>query len=373
MRLDRRYRGLFTLSLILCIASCSSSAPPPPPPPTEVGIITVAAQAVPIELNYAARTAGLREVEVRARVSGILQRRAYTEGARVKEGELLFRIDPAPYAAEVERARAQVAVEAARAAEARQQRERAETLVTQGVVSKREFDTAIAAAASSQATLDAAKAALRKAQLDLSYTEVRAPISGLTSREARSEGSLINSSDDSALLTRIAQTNQLYVEFSLPVTEANWIRTLMRGTQSPVRVAVDSAEGRDLKLAAILEFIDTQVDEFSGTVQARATLDNPQSQLLPGQFVRARVLGVTLSDATALPVRAVLRNPMGSMVWVVDAKNKVQPRPVQLGQTLANQIVILSGIRAGERVVVDGVIKLQPGAIVKPITALAEH
>jgi membrane fusion protein, multidrug efflux system len=280
----------------------------------------------------------------------------------------LFRIDPAPYQAEVARARAQVAVEQARAAETQRQRERSDPLVAQGVVSRREYDEAVANAESARAALNAAKAALQKAQLDLDYTSVRAPISGLTSRETRSEGSLVNAGEDSALLTRISQTDQLYVQFAMPVNEAALVRSAAQ-EQKTAQVIVQTPEGRDVPQPAKLEFVDTLVDPQSGTVQARATLPNTGAGLLPGQFMRARITGITLPNATSVPSRAVLRSPMGAMVWVVGKENKVQPRPVQLGQTSGNETVITSGLKAGESVIVEGVIKVQPGAVVRPVPA----
>lgn len=364
-------RGLAFAAAALVTAGCGDKTQQGGPPPPEVGIITVQDRPVPIELTYMARTAGVREVEVRARVSGILLRRLYTEGTRVKEGDVLFRIDPAPYQAEVARARAQVAVEQARAAEAQRQRERSDPLVAQGVVSRREYDEAVANAESARAALNAAKAALRKAQLDLDYTTVRAPIDGLTSRETRSEGSLVNAGEDSALLTRISQTDRLYVEFAMPVNEALLVRSASQDAKG-AQVIVQTPEGRDLPQPAVLEFVDTLVDQGSGTVQARATLPNTGAGLLPGQFVRARISGITLPKATSVPSRAVLRSPMGAMVWVVGQDNKVQPRPVQPGQTTGNETVIASGLKAGERVIVDGVIKVQPGAVVRPVAAIAD-
>jgi membrane fusion protein (multidrug efflux system) len=360
------WRGAAAAFLALIIAACGKPPQQSGPPPTEVSVVKVDRRPVPIELTYMARTAGVREVEVRARVSGILLRRLYTEGSRVKEGDLLFRIDPAPYAAEVERARAQVAVEQARSDEAAQQKRRADPLVEQGVVSKREYDEAVAAAASTQAALEAAKADLRKARLDLSYTDVRAPITGLTSREARSEGSLVNADDDTSLLTRISQSDQLYVQFSLPVGEAEMVRAALQQPQTPVKVIVQSAEGKDLQNAAKLEFVDTLVDQASGTVQARATLANQDSGLLPGQFVRARIVGIMLPNATVVPARAVLHSPMGAMVWVVNDQNQVEPRPVTVGQTIDNDVLINSGLNGGERIIAEGVIKVRPGAPVKP-------
>jgi membrane fusion protein (multidrug efflux system) len=357
------WRGPLAAALTLLVVSCGKGPQQGAPPPVEVGVVTVQEKPVPLDLSYMARTAGVREVEVRARVSGILLRRLYTEGSRVKEGDLLFRIDPAPYAAAVEQAQAQVGVEEARANEARRQKERSDPLVEQGVVSKREYDEAVSAAASTQAALEAARAALSKARLDLGYTNVRAPITGLTSREARSEGSLVTAGDDSALLTRISQTDELYVQFSMPVAEAEMVRSALQ-RQVPVQVVVQSVDGEDLSQAARLEFVDTLVDQSSGTVQARGTLPN-ESNLLPGQFVRAHVKGITLPQGTVIPARAVLRSPMGAMVWVANAQNKVEMRPVTLGQTIENDIVVPSGLKAGERVIVEGVIKVRPGADVK--------
>lgn len=357
------------VTVLSVIAGCGKPPQGGAPPPPEVGVVTVAARPVPVDLSYTARTAGVREVEVRARVSGILLRKLYKEGTRVKEGDLLFRIDPAQYAAEAARARAQVGVQEAQAADARRQRERMDPLVAQGVVSKRDYDQAVATDNSAQAALAAAKAALRTAELDLSYTEVRAPIGGLTSREARSEGSLVNSDDDTALLTRISQTDRLYIEFSMAVDEAAMVRqALLSGPTSSVKVLIQGPDGKDLAQGAELEFVDTLVDQTSGTVQARATLPNDATNLLPGQFVRAHIAGITLPQAAVVPTRAVLRSPMGAMVWVVGKGDKVEPRPVQPGQTAGNDVVIASGLKTGERVIVDGVIKVQPGAVVKPVT-----
>lgn len=359
------WRGAALATLMVVTASCGKQPQQSGPPPVEVSVVTVDQRPVPVELSYMARTAGVREVEVRARVSGILQRRLYTEGSRVKEGDLLFRIDPSQYAAEVERTRAQAGIEQARADEAAQQKRRADPLVDQGLISKREHDEVTASAAATQASLQAAKAALRRAQLDLGYTEVRAPISGLTSREARSEGSLVSVGDESALLTRISQTEELYVQFSMPVDEAAMVRAALEQPQSPVQVIVQGATGGDLKQTAKLQFIDTLVDRDSGTVQARATLPN-DTGLLPGQFLRARIKGITLPQGTVIPARAVLRSPMGAMVWIVNAENKVEPRPIVLGQTIDNDVVIESGLKAGEHVIAEGVIKVHPGAPVKP-------
>jgi membrane fusion protein (multidrug efflux system) len=356
-------------TLIVLTAACGhQSTVPSTPPPLEVGVVVVQMRAVPLNLSYMAHTAGAREVEVRARVGGILLRRQYVEGTRVKEGALLFRIDPAPYAAEVARTRAQLGVQQAQLAQARQERDRVVPLLAKGLISRHDYDVAIAAFNSADAATAAAQAALERAQLDLAYTEVRAPIGGLTSRETRSEGSLVTTDKDSSLLTRIVQTDPLYIEMAMPAGEAALVRAALQNPTfpDPVRVIGATADGHDLPQAAELTFLDTAVDLASGTVQARATLPNPKGELLPGQFLRARIAGVSSPAVAVIPVRAVLRSPMGSMVWVVGAGDKVEPRPVQLGDTVANDVVVLSGLKPGERVIVDGVIKVRPGAAVKP-------
>ena len=201
------------------------------PPPPEVVVNSVSRGEVPIQLSYSGRTAGSREVEVRARVSGILLERLYEEGKRVREGEVLFRIDPEPFRAAAAQARAELAVAVAQRDEARRNRDRLVPLFEKSAVSRRERDAAVSAFEIGEANVAAAQARLRTAQLELGYTEVRAPISGLASREERSEGSLVTAGEDSSLLTRIVQTDPLYVDFSIAESEAALLRE--RAHQQP--------------------------------------------------------------------------------------------------------------------------------------------
>lgn len=348
------------------VVACSRGEAPQAPPPAAVDVVTVDSRPLPLELTYTARTAGVREVEVRARVSGILLRRQYEEGSRVKAGDVLFRIDPAPTRAAADEARAQVAVAEASVAESRRDFERVGPLYEKGAVSQRDRDAASAAFESSQASLAARRAALETARLDLSYTEVRAPISGLTSREARSEGSLVTAGTDSSLLTRIVQTDQLYVEFAAPEEEAALLRTAAAGDASAVTVEVSLDQAGARTRPAKLSFIDTAIDPATGTVQARAVIDNRDGALMPGQFVRATVRGVALQPAAVIPARAVLRGPEGSFVWTLDAQDVVGYRPVKLGRGQGNLVAVTEGLASGDRYVVEGIIKVQPGAPVAP-------
>lgn len=344
----------------LLLVGCAKAPDAQAPPPTAVDTLIVQPVALPLDLSYSARAAGAREVEVRARVSGILLKRLYEEGSRVREGEVLFRIDPAPFAAVLDQAKAQFNVAEAALDEARRDYERISPLAGQGLVSQRDSDIATGTYERARANVESARAALRTAQLDVAWTTVRAPISGVTSREVRSEGSLVIAGTESSLLTRIAQADPLHVEFAVIEEEATLLRgALARGQQ----VAVDvQPEGSNLPLEARLAFVDTFIDGGSGTVMARAILPNPEGAITPGQFVRASVQGIALTPRIVIPSRAVLRSAQGTAVWTVDAEGKAEMRPVTLGRTSGNLVAVAQGLAAGERVVVNGVSKLGPGA-----------
>lgn len=344
----------------LLLAACAKAPDAHAPPPTAVDTLVVQPVALPLDLSYSARAAGAREVEVRARVSGILLKRLYEEGSRVREGDVLFRIDPAPFAAVVDQAKAQFNVAVAALDEARRDYERIVPLAGQGLVSQRDSDIATGTYERARANVESARAALRTAELDAAWTTVRAPISGITSREARSEGSLVIAGSESSLLTRIAQADPLHVEFAVVVEEAALLRSaLARGQDITVEV---QPEGSAAPLEARLAFVDTFIDAGSGTVMARAILPNPQGAITPGQFVRATVQGIALTPRIVIPSRAVLRSAQGTAVWAVDAAGKAEMRPVTLGRTSGNLVAVAEGLAAGDRVVVNGVSKLGPGA-----------
>jgi membrane fusion protein (multidrug efflux system) len=291
----------------------------------------------------------------------------------VRRGDVLFLIDPDRYRAAVEQARAELGVERARLAEARRTRDRIQSLLDRKLVSQAQLDEAVSAFEVAEANTAAAQARLRTAELDLSYTEVRAPISGLTSREVRSEGSLAIAGDDSSLLTRIVQTDPIYVEFSLPESEAAQVRARLAVARAPT-VRVGLADGTEHAVPAKLTFIDNAVEAGSGTVRARAVLPNPERRLVPGQFLRARLEGVTIPAAVAVPRRAVMSSAQGSFVWLVGEGDVAELRPVRIDLTVGDVAVIAEGLAGGERVVTEGVLKVQPGvkvAIAAPTAAPA--
>jgi membrane fusion protein (multidrug efflux system) len=198
---------------------------------------------------------------------------------------------------------------------------------------------------------------------------VRAPISGLTSREVLSEGSLVSTDQVSSLLTRIVQVDPLYVEFAVPEAEASLIRgALASSKDAGISVKLVMEGGEEYADAAKVTFVDNAVDLGSGTVRVRAVLPNREATLIPGQFVRAKVEGVTLANVLAIPRKAVMSGPQGRFVWIVDKDQKVEIRPVQVGRSMGNNIMVTQGLNAGERFIVEGVLKVQPGIVVTPVS-----
>ena len=353
------------------LAGCGRQAAPPAPPPPEVAVQTVGQNGVPLELTYTARTVGSREVEVRARVGGILLKRRFEEGSRVQQGQSMFLIDPEPVRARLASARAEVAVAKARLEEARRQKDRVLPLFEQNAVSQSRRDEVVSGFDVAQANVAAAESNLRMAQLDLEYTDVRAPISGLTSREVLSEGSLVKADQDASLLTRIVQVDPLYIEFAVPEAEATLIRNSLpvsngKPVAPDVRLLLEN--GAEYPESAKVTFVDNAVDLNSGTVRVRAVLRNPEAQLIPGQFIRARVEGVTLTNVVAIPRKAVMSSGQGSFVWIVVAGGKVEMRPVQIGRSMGNDILVTKGLTPGDRYIVEGVLKVQPGIQVSAVS-----
>ena len=358
-----------TLALVACNKQQENHAPPAP----EVTVQTVDSQPVPLELTYTARTVGSREVEVRARVGGIVLKRRYQEGSRVVQGQPLFQIDPEPVRARLSSARAEVAVAKARLDESRRQRDRVLPLFEKNAVSQSRRDEAVSGYEVAEANLQAAESQLRMAQLDLEYTDVRAPISGLTSREVMSEGSLVSTEQSSSLLTKIVQVDPLYIEFAVPEAEAVLIRGQLapaNKSAQPPGVKLVLEDGSEYPQVAQVTFVDNAVDVGSGTVGVRAVLPNKNGQLIPGQFIRAKVEGVVMSSVVSVPRKAVMNGPQGAFVWVVGDDQKAQMRPVQVGRSMGNNVIVTDGLQAGERYIVEGVMKvMQPGIQVSAVTA----
>lgn len=332
----------------------------------QVQVEVVEARDIPILLDYPGRTAGYREVEVRAQVSGILQERTYHEGGQVKKGQVLFRIDPRQYQAALARAKAAQAQEQARLRQADRDLKRVRTLAVKGFASDRELDNSISTFEQAKANLEAAEAEVQSRQIDLDYTTVKAPISGITSREARSEGSLVMAGDPTAsLLTQLTQLDPIYVNFALPQdSEGARLRQdfangkLAHADKDDLTVEVLFNDGTPYPLKGRVDFTDSLVDRATGSVSARAVIPNPQQKLLPGQFVRVRVSGMLRPNAITVPERAVAQDASGPYVYLVDEAGVAHRQAVKLGSTTAGRWLVLAGLKNGDRVVVEGGQKL---------------
>ncbi|BAN50772.1 efflux RND transporter periplasmic adaptor subunit [Metapseudomonas resinovorans] len=369
-------------NLVLCVTSAlfvgmvhaADGAPPAP----EVLVEVAKSGPLPLVLEYAGRTAGYREVEVRAQVSGILQQRTYTEGSRVKAGQVLFRIDPRTYEAALARAKGALAQEQARYRQTERDLKRTRELQKKGYASESELDNAISNFEQSKANVEAAQAEVKARQIDLDYTTVEAPISGMTSKETRSEGSLIVANDpNGSLLTQLTQLDPLYVNFAYPDTEAERMREGVKSgkIQLPpdglLSAELKFGDGSSYPLAGRVDFTDSFVNTGTGTVSARAVVPNPEQKLLPGMFMRVLVKGFTRPDAITVPERALAQGPRGTFVYVVDKDGMARVRQVKTGDTRDGRWVIESGISAGDRVIVDGLPKVRPDSPVKAVEAKA--
>ena len=361
-------------SLLLAFWAAPLFAADAPPAP-EVVVETVKAEALPLELEYSARTAGFREVQVRAQVSGILQERTYLEGSQVKKGQVMFRIDPRTYQAALSRAKGALAQEQARYRQTERDLKRIRELQKKGFASESELDNAISNFEQSKANIQAAEAEVQYKQIDLDYTTVKAPISGITSKETVSEGSLMVAGDPSAsLLSNITQLDPIYVNFAAPDSDVESVRSgLQNGSlvlpeDGKMSVQIKLGDGSVYPLEGKVDFTDSLVDRGTGTVSARAVVPNPDQTLLPGQFVRVQVKGLSLPNAMTLPERAVAQGPGGTFVYVVDEGGVARKRQVTTGHTAKGRWVIVSGISAGDRVIVEGLPKVRPDSPVKVVT-----
>jgi membrane fusion protein (multidrug efflux system) len=373
-----RFKQLVVIPVAVVVAACSPSngsekggkghgGPGAGMPPPEVTVMTVAPQALPMSWEYVGQTAGSREVEVRARVTGILLKRNFAEGGPVKQGQSLFSIDPAPFQAAAARAEADVAAAEARLEQAQRNVARFKPLYAEKAVSQREYDDAVSAEAIGAADVKAARARLAEARLNLGYTKVEAPVSGVISRSLRSEGSLVSGPD--VLLTTVIQVDPIWVNFGIPDNEAAQLQKEAAAGRLNMpkifEVELRLADGTLYPKTGKLNFSDVRVSPATGTREARAELSNPDGALRPGQFVRVILKGASLPNAVTIPQRAVLEGPQGKFVYLVNQNNQAEVRAVQAGEWSGDAWIITSGLNAGERVIVDGVMKLGPGAPVK--------
>ena len=337
----------------LLFAACSDKNAPTAPAmgPMPVTVLDMQPQTVPTSIEVMAQTEGARETEVRARVGGILVKRLYQEGDVVKSGQPLFQIDRAPYEIALAEAKA-------RAEQTAREKQRLKGLADAKAISQKDYDDAASADAMAQA-------ALRQAELNLSWTTVTAPVGGTSGRAVRSEGNLVSTGNDS-LLTSIYQTNPMWVSFSLGESD---LAKLPGGrvTENLVSgVELVMANGQVYQQKGKLNFVASNIDTTLGTQALRAEFTNPDGQLLPGQFVRIRLLTGQREGVFLVPQSAVLQTEQGTLVMTADGESKVAPRPVKTGEWHGKDWVILGGLQAGDKVIVDNLMKLRPGVPVAP-------
>ncbi len=356
---------ILSTAAVLLLAACNRAEAPAGAgghggamPPLPVAVVTVTGQKVPVTIDSVATIEGLREVEVRARVAGILQQQLYREGEAVAAGAPLFRIERQPMENAVESARAAVVQAEARAEQARRETGRLASLVADKAISQREADDAASTSKTSDAALLAARAQLRDAQLNLGYTDITAPIAGVVQRAQRSVGTLVSPTAESGLLTTIVQLDPVRVRFALSESEAALVR---QGKGRQVRLL--GTDGQPAKELGRLDFAGSVVDPQLGTVQMRAEIANPGNRWLPGQFVRVQII-TGEQDAFLVPQAAVQSSDQGRFVWVI-VDGKATAKPVQAGPWSGSDWVIRSGLAAGDQVITNNLLKLRPGAPVQ--------
>jgi membrane fusion protein (multidrug efflux system) len=361
------------LLLAAALAACGEQkvATKAAPPPPKVEVITLAAKTVPVMREYVGTVTAYRSVEIRARVEGILEKRYFTEGKPVKKGELLYRIDPAPYEATLRDAQAELARAEANVANAQAKEARLQPLVAEDAISRQEYDDAVSSLKQGQAAVLSARAQLDRAKLNLDYTNVLATESGVIGMTQVPEGRLVGKGEPTLLAT-IERLQPIYVTFTLPDRDALALKkALSRGeikeqTGDTARFVLP--DGSEYTQAGRIDFADPQINRETGTITLRAVLPNTaEPPLQPGMYVKVELTAGQRPNAIAVPQRAVVKMPNGHIAWVVTADNKVERRDLVLGDWIGEQWVVERGLAAGDRVIVEGVQRVSPGMVVQPV------
>lgn len=358
------------------LAACGNKDAAPAaggPPPPEVGVITVAPRAVGLVTELPGRLEASRVAQVRARATGILQKRLFREGSDVRAGQALFEIDAAPYRASLQSAQAALARAQANLGQATAQAERFKPLLEANAISQQDYVNAVAAQKQAQADVAAGQAAVQTARINLGHATVTAPIGGRIGRALVTEGALVGQGEATQLAV-VQQINPMYVNFTQPANEVMRLRRALAGGQlkratgpeaASVRIVLE--DGGEYAHAGRLLFSDLSVDPTSGQITLRAEVPNREGLLLPGLYVRVRLEQAQVEQAITLPQQAVNRSTQGDSVMVVGTDGKVAPRPVKVGSAQGGQWVVLDGLKAGETVMVDGFQKLRGAGPVKAV------
>ena len=365
------------LLTLLAVTACSKQpAETPPPPALEVTTVTVTPTDTAIELKFVAETESSRQVEIRARVEGFLEKRLYTEGELVKAGQKMYQMDQKPFQAALQSAKGQLAQQEAALAMAQATLARVRPLTEKNALSKKNLDDTIGMVQQAQAAVFAAQGEVTTAELNLSYTTLYSPLTGLSSFSKKHEGSYLSAGPD-GLLTYVAQLDPIWVNFSVSENQMLKYRgeieqgLLRFPSRNLFEVAITLADGSVYPHLGRINFSEPSFSQETGTFLVRTLFANPEGDLRPGQFVRVQLRGAMRPNSILLPQRAVLQGAKGHYVWVVDGEGKAARREVEIGDWQGDGWFINHGLLPGEQVVVDGAIRLSPGAILKVVDASA--
>ena len=360
---------VFTCALLA--AACGREAPKAPEKaPIDATVLTVQRADVPVTAVYVAQTQSVQAVNIQARVSGWLDKRVYTEGAVVKNGQVMFQMDPKPFQAQVDAAKASLERQQAAMVVAKQNLDRTKPLAQQQALSQKDLDDATGQYAQTQAAVQQAQAQLETAQLNLSYTTIRAPVDGVSSYALVADGTYLSPSN--AQLTTVSVLTPMWINFSISENEMERIRNDVRAGQLKLPeggkfiVEVEMVDGNLFPYTGAITFADPSYNPTTGTFLLRATVNNPAGVLRPNQYVRVRLTGSIRPNAVVVPQRAVQQSAKGHFVWLVNAQNKAELRPVTVGEWKGDGWLISEGLANGDKVVVDGGVRLTAGADVKP-------
>jgi len=370
--IEARLRAGALLLALSVLSACGEKGPPPQPAPPEVSVIKVAPAPVTVFEEYVGQTEAIDTVEIRARVGGILERQTYTDGATVKKDDLLFVIDRLPFATALEQAKANLAQAQASLENSKQNLARAEPLVSDQAISKQDYDAAFAKQRSDAASVQAMQALVHTAELNLAYASVRAPRDGVVSKALIRPGGLVNAS--TTLLTTLYSVDPIHVNFTVGEQKLIELKQQLgnpsgKPTDNPAVFQLKLIDGSDYPQRGRLDFVDAAVDPKNGTLQIRIAVPNPDHALRPGQFVRVIVPARENANAVRVPQRAVTELLGTQSVFVIGPDNKASPREIVAKTRIGNDWLVDKGLNPNELVVVDGISKVRPGAVVKPVIA----
>ena len=373
----RRSLAFFLCIAALCaaaLAGCSNPEKPKgEPPAAEVVVLTVQPRTLPAVVSFVAQIQSSHQVDITARVSGFLEKILYDEGRPVSEGQILFQIDKKPFLAAVDAVKAEVEIRESQLWTASASFNRIKPLADLNAASKSDLDNATGAVKSAEAALQQAKANLDKANLDLGYTTIASPVAGLAGQSKIREGSYIAAGSPSATLTYVAKLDPAWVEFSMSQNEESGvIQEEASGRLVPPKgnrytIELELSDGRRYPQTGVVNFSDPSFNKETGTFLVRAKIPNPKGDLRPGMFVKAYLIGETRPNALAVPQKSVQQTANGHVVYIANAKDQVEVRPVTVGDWVGQDWIIKEGLKAGERVIVDGFMKLEPGMKVLPV------